>query len=462
MTQNRPLRQLDAVLRRHLQFDSVSGKVPVASWSQQTAAMLFCMDDMREAVLRGEDFLAPLKRKLESLRMAPPMASKKKALLSRSIIDNEGYLLGYMLVKMIWNDLVARAPIWNHSDIFQAFLSDYFFNDFYLAKILVPMPSDELEDELEVLSHYLHNRLVLLSRNCTSFAQQFLPWFHDRNNPRPSYQSFFDLGQRELEVCWTLRTLRSLHWHTPDFLSTRNIPRVLVAPATVRVTREGSFEVVFDDNFPPMRGPAIHAGRPADGSEAVGDGSVEAVVLLPDSGRRSPRLLLCVLIDTQLIATYDPLTGDFNDQDAAKTCDKLASYLALESFCEMVEGEHLFREGSKAQRLVDALKGEEGQRRMIDLWAPFALVPDLAEADRPESPKLFQQAGLKSALSLTDSQMRLLSRASLLSIDPEFLSDSTISAQDIREVGAINSKSMQVLGFCLLNMQGQKLMPSRI
>jgi len=458
----RLLRPLFEGLALFAEFDAISGPVPVASWSQQTAAALFCMDEMPAALSRGEDLLAPLKRKLESLRMAPPMASKKKALLARSIVDNDGYLLGYMLVKTIWNDLVARAPIWNHSDIFQAFLGDYFFNDFYLAKMLAPIPSEELENELEVLSHYLHNRLVLLPKNCTSYVQEFLPWFHDRNNPRPSYQAFSGDGQLELEFRWTIRTLRKLHWDTPDFLSTRHVPRVLVAPATVRVTKEGGFEATFDDGFPPMRGPAIDAGRPADGSEAVGDGSVEAVLLLPDGSRRSPRLFLCVLIDKDLIATFDPRTGEFNDPDAAEACDKLASYLALESFCEMVEGERAFQEGSETQRLIDALRGAEGHGKMLDLWAPFALVPDLEEADRPESPKLFQQGGLKSALSLTDSQMRLLSRVSLLSIDPQNRSNSIVSSQEIQEIGEINSKSVQVLGFRLLNLEGQTLLPSRI
>lgn len=444
------------------EFDAISGKVPVASWSQQTAATLFCMNDLHAAVLRGDDPLAPLKQKLETLRMSPLIVSKKKALLSRSIFDQDGYLLGYMLVKMIWNDLVARAPLWNHSDIFQAFLSDYFFNDFHLAKLLVPMPSEFVQDELEQLPNYLHNRVVLLSKDFAPFAQQFLLWFHNRSNPRPSYQSFSEAGHKELEFLWTARTLRSLHFHTPDFQTTRGIPRVLVAPATVRISEEGGFEAVFDDGFPPMRGPALEAGRPSDGSATVGDGSVEAVILLPENGRRSPRLFLCVLLDKDLVATFDPLTGEFNDPDAAEACDKLASYLALESFCEMVEGERLFRAGSETQRLVDALRGEEGLRRMLDLWLPFAVIPNPEEADRPESPKRFANSGLKGALSLTDSQMRLLTRVSLLPVDQGSSLQPNISSEELLELDQLNSKSMQVLGFRLLNLDGQHLLPSRI
>lgn len=459
------LRPLLEGLALFVEHDAISGAVPIASWSQQIANDLFCGGDMFAALLRGDDVLAPLKQKLETLRQNQNRISEKKRLLRRSLEDNDGYLLGYMLVKMIWNDLVARAPIWNHSDVFQAFLTDYFFNDYYLAKMLVPLPSEEREElvvEIEVITNYLHNRLILLSKSFTAFAQEFVPWLHDNSNPRPSYQSFSSTEQKELLLRWTIRTSRSLHWHTPDFLTTRGIARVLVAPAKVKVDKEGRFEAVFDKGFPSILGPAMNAGRPSDGSEAIGDGSVEAVILLPNNHRRSIRLLLCVLLDKDLIATFNPLTGKFNDLDANDPCDNLASYLAIESFCVMVEQELVFPEGSETQSRIEALKGSEGRKRMLDLWAPFALCPDIDESDRPESYRLFQQAGLKGALSLTDSQMSLLSRVSLLPIDSRTPSSSTLSAQEIQMIDEINAKSIQILGFRLLNLEGQTLRPSRI
>lgn len=458
----RLLRPILEGLALFAEFDAVSGNVPVATWSMQAAGMLFGKDDMYAAIVRGQDGLAPLKRKLESLRMAAPMVRRKKELLSSSIVDSEGYLLGYLLIKMIWNDLVARAPIWNHSDIFVAFLNDYFFNDFHLAELLVPMPSHERGDDVEMLPHYLHNRLVLLSKNFTSCVQEFLPWFHNRAHPRPRYQGHSAALEQQLEMCWTFRTLRNLHWHTPDFLATRHIPRILVAPATVRISTGGAFEATFDDGCPPLTGPVLDAARPADGSATMADGSVEAILLLPDQSRRVSRMVLCVFLDRDLVATFDPETGEFNEPEISQVCDKMASFLALESFCQTVEEERFFREGSETQRLVDALRGDEGLCKMLELWAPFALIPDLAEADRPESLKRFELSGLKSALSLTDSQMRLLSRISLTPIDAQAQADLPISLEDAQKVAEINSASREVLGFSLLSMMDQTLLPSRI
>jgi hypothetical protein len=458
----RLLRPILEGLALFTEFDAVSGNVPVATWSMQTAAMLFGKDEMYDAVVRGEDGLAPLKRKLESLRLSAPRVLKKKELLCRSMIDADGYLLGYLLIKMIWNDLVARAPIWNHSDFFLAFLNDYFFNDFHLAALLVPVPSKERGDDVETLPNYLKNRVVLLSRSFSSYAQEFLPWFHDRRQPRPRYQAHSIAVEQQLEFCWTSRTLRNLHWHTPDFLATRHIPRILVASAMVRITSCGDFEAHFDDGYPPLMGPALDSGRPVDRSATTGDGSVEAILLLPDQSRKVSRLVLCIFLDKDLVATFDPKTGKFNEPDIAQACDKMASFLALESFCQIVESERLFRDGSETQRLVDALRGEEGLNKMVELWAPFALIPDLAQPDRPESLTRFEQGGLKGALSLTDSQMRLLSRLSLTPMDPQAQSNSPISEQDAQDIAAINSESLEALGFSLLNLKGRTLLPSRI
>lgn len=458
----RLLRPMLEGLALFAEFDAVSGNVPVATWSMQTAALLFGKDDMNDAIVRREDGLAPLKRKLESLRLSAPMVRKKKELLSCSILDNEGYLLGYLLIKVIWNDLVARAPIWNHSDLFVAFLNDYFFNDFHLAELLVPMPSHGRGDDVEMFPHYLHNRLVLLSKNFTSYVQDFLPWFHNRSNPRPRYQGHSGAVEQRLQLCWTFRTLRNLHFYTPDFLATRNIPRILVASATVSITTTGTFEAAFDDGCPPLRGPALDAGRPADGSAADGPGSVEAILLLPDRNRRIPRLALCIFLDKDLVATFDPETGQFNEPELAQACDKMASFLALESFCEMVESERIFRDGSETRHLIDAFRGNEGLRKMLQLWAPFALTPDPTQPDRSEPVKRFEQGGLKGALSLTDSQMRLLSRVSLTPMDHQAQANSPISAQDAQDIIAINSTSIQALGFSLLNLKDLTVLPSRI
>lgn len=458
----RLLRPVLEGLAMFVEFDAVSGDVPCSSASQQAAALLFCKDEMREAMLNGEDILAPLMRTLQEVRRDKSTIEKKSQLLGRTIADNDGYLLGYLLVKTIWKELVTQSSAWLHTDLFSAFLNDYFFNDFALAQLLVPTNATEFEEEADKLACYLHNRVVLLCRNAGSYMQEFLPWFHDTRAPRPAYQSYSSSAEMQLQVFWTMRTLRSLHWDTPDFTRTRHIRRVLVAPATVRVTKLGTFEAIFVDGSPPMHGPALPAGTPLDVVEAAGDGSVEAVLVPAGAGSSSGQLILCILLDKDLIATFNPQNGTFNEPDAASACDRLASYLAIESFCEKVESERMFPEGHEAQRVIDALRREDGQRRATELWAPIALMPEVGEPIRSEAAALFHPAGLAGALSLSPSQLSLLSRVSLL---PTYERDrpwAVIGAHDIKQIKAINAQSMAVLGIRLLHLEGQRLQPSRI
>ncbi len=458
----RLLRPILEGLALFAEFDAISRDAPIATWSMQTAAVLFSKREMYAAMTRGEDCLCPITRKLESLRVSAPIVRRKKELLCRSLADNEGYLLGYLLIKMIWNDLVARSRMFSHSDTFLAFLNNYFFDDFRLAELLVPMSPQEHDDDLDMLPIYLHNRLVLLSRNCTSYIQEFLLWMEDPRKPRPNYQGHSAAIEDRLKLCWTARTLRHLHWHTPDFIATRNIPRILVAPAKVTIATGGSFEARFDDGSPPLTGPALDAARPTNRGETVGDGSVEALLLLPDKTRVVAGLILCVFLDKDLVATFNPMTGAFNEPDMAQACDKMASFLALESFCKMVESERILADGSETQRLVDELRGCEGLRKTLDLWLPFALIPELTQPHRPRSLDLFVSAGLKRTLCVADSQMRLLSAASLTPMNSQAQLDSPITAQDAQDIAAINSTSRELLGFSLLNIKDQTLLPSRI
>ncbi|MEQ1622589.1 MAG: hypothetical protein ABL919_14370 [Methylococcales bacterium] len=457
------LRPLLEGLALFAEFDAVSGDVPIANWSSQVVARLFCFPEMRNALLAGKDLLSPLKTKLEILRLTPTMISRKKALLRRDLFDPDGYLLGYLLIKTIWVDLTMRHDIWRNTDMFLMFANDYFFNDFGLAYLLVQPNEMSIEDELKNLDAYLHNRVVELGRNSAEFGKQFIQYHLTQNLSRPNYQGYSDSLNEHLHFVWTRRTLRSLHWQTPNFISTRGIPRVLAASALVNIDIAGKFEAHFHDGFPPLRGPALKAGRPANGEAVEGDGSVEAVVLLPQNGRRDMRVLLCVFLDKDLVATFDPETGDFNDADDVKACDRMASYLAIESFAVMVENETWLPEGSKAAEILSSYSNESATRRMLDLWSPFALISDVGVEERFGVIAALERGGLKAALSLDESSLGKISRMSLcpLGSDPDD-SDASEITTDRTWLDDLNIKSDEILGFRLLATKNGKLAPSRV
>jgi len=457
------LRPLLEGLALFAEFDAVSGDVPNASWSSQVAARLFCLPEMSKALLAGKDVLSPLKTKLEALRLSPSMISRKRALLRRDLFDPDGYLLGYLLIKMIWVDLTMRQDIWRNTDMFLMFLNDYLFNNFELAYLLVHPTEQSIEDELKNLDAYLHNRVVALGRNSAEFGKQFTRYHLVQNSSRPTYQGYSKSLEERLRVEWTRRTLRGLHWQTPEFCSTRGIPRILAAPAVVSIDRAGNFVARFQDGSPPLRGPALEAGRPASGEATEADGSVEAVVLLPQHGRRDMRVLLCVFLDKDLIATFDPATGDFNDADDATACDAMTSYLAIESFAVMVEDERWLPEGSTGEVILASYSGEAATRRMLNLWGPFALIPDVGKEGRPGVIEALERGGFKIALSLDESSLRKVAHMSLLPLGSGSGNlDVNGIAADQAWINNLNTKSCDILGFRLLATKDGNLEPSRV
>jgi hypothetical protein len=108
------------------EFDATSGDVPLATWASQVAGILFYGPEIRDAVLSGRDELSPLKSNLELLRRTPKVVGRKKALLRRDLFDPDGYLLGDLLIKLIWSDLAIRNRGWENSDLFLMFINDYF------------------------------------------------------------------------------------------------------------------------------------------------------------------------------------------------------------------------------------------------------------------------------------------------------------------------------------------------
>lgn len=444
------------------EFDASSGDFPIASWTSQVSARLFCFDESRLAILGGKDVLNPLKSMLEQLRTSSDYSSRKLSLFDRGIGDPDAYLLGYLLVKALWSDLCTRQMIWQNSDMFMMFLNDYFFSDFLLAHHLVSTKEMTTEEELSNIQIYLHNKVVSLSKNCGEFGREFAEYHLADGAPRPSYQNHSEALEESLAWEWTSRTLRGMHWQTPDFRSTRCIPRVLAAACEVSIDVHGEFEAKFHDGSPPMRGPALDAGRPANKQAISADGSVEAVVLLPQHGRRKMQVLICVFLDKDLVATFDPETGDFNDKDAAQACDKMASFLAIEAFVEQVEDERWIPKGSAAERLVLEFTGDRSVGKMLELWAPFALCPELAEPDRPEVLQNLIRSGLKETLNVGQAYLQRIVETSLLPIASEEMTHSNAQGLDLAWIESVNKKSMSSLGFRFFNVGKNGLSPGRI
>jgi hypothetical protein len=448
------LRPLLEGLALFSEFDAVSGDVPVASWSSHVARRLFCFAELPNAILEGNDLFSPLKKKLEHIRLFPATISRKRALLRSNIFDPGGYLLGYLLIKAIWNGLIMRQEVWKNSDLFVMFLNDYFFDDFELAYAAVCRTPLSIEDEIKNIEIYLYNRVVLLCQNSGTFGRQFAQYSLDPGSGRPKYQNHSTEIEERLNWEWMQRSTRIMHWQTPDFISSRHIPRVLAAPATVSIDTAGNFQARFYDDSPPISGPSLEAGRPASGKAIEADGSVEAVVLLPQHGRQDMRVLLCIFLDKDLVATFDPTTGDFNDTEDAQACDKMGSYLAFESFAEQVESLRSLPEDSAAATVLAAYSGDAAIRRMLDLWGPFALAPDdIQEAERPGALPALENGGLKGALSLDEAVIGKIVRMSLQPIGSEV---------DTSEIVAASQKTREILGFDLFNVAMGKLEPSRI
>jgi hypothetical protein len=212
----------------------------------------------------------------------------------------------------------------------------------------------------------------------------------------------------------------------------------------------------------PIRGPALEAGRPSNVEIIEADGSVECVVLLPQNGRPRMRVLLCIFLDKDLVATFDPQTGSFNDTEDAQSCDKMASYLAIESFAVQVDDERWLPEGSRAAKILADNSGEAATWRMLNLWTPLGLVPDLNEAERPNALASLKTGGLKTALSLDEATLGKIARLSL-SPSGSLSGDMRDEANEQTQwLGAINDKSREVLGFNLFGIIDGKIASSRV
>lgn len=445
------------------EFDATSGSVPIATWATLVAARLFTAQEQLPALLAGKDISSVLKARLESMRQSPETIARKKDLLRTGLDDDpNGYLIGYLLIKTIFLDLIARNKTWLHSDMFLMFINDYFFSDFTFALLLVAPPGESIEKDLDNIEQYLMFKLVALAQNAHEYGVEFLTRFIGGSPTRPSYHRFTEDISRRLDWQCMQKMLLISHYHTPDFLAGRTHPRLLAAPATVGIDEQGRFNAEFGNEFPPFHGVALEVARPISGGATAADGSVEAIALLPQNGRENLRILICVFLDKELVATFDPETRVFNDEDAAKACDKLGSYLAYESLAVQVdESLPSVPPESRLAKYLSRYSGEEGTQRMIKLWQELALISDIGVSERPDVAELMNKQGINGPLSLNSISFGKLVRFSLCPLDPETPSF-PITNEDSTWIADINARSKETLGFSLLTVEDGRLKPSRI
>ena len=222
------------------EFDALPSDMPLSTWSNMVSLRLFCSQEIGKAFHAGNHPFSALKTKLEQRRRSFSWISRKTQLLKQVITDP--YLLGYMVIKVLWIDLVQRNKVWLNTDLFVMFLNDYFFTDFSLGHLLVRPSSISIEDEVRFLDSYLHNRAVRLDQNINEYGLEFMLYHLKYTSVRPSYQNYSEELDKTLQIEWRKRSLRGLHYQTPDFVKSRTIPRVLAAPATVKIDLEGNFE----------------------------------------------------------------------------------------------------------------------------------------------------------------------------------------------------------------------------
>jgi hypothetical protein len=96
---------------------------------------------------------------------------RRRDVLGTSLMDRGGYLLGYLYVKT-WSGWVSRrAPIFHDSDFAFFFLSEYFWNDFELAALLLDETGDEVAALRRVLD-YCFERLYSVTSTEIAWDEQ--------------------------------------------------------------------------------------------------------------------------------------------------------------------------------------------------------------------------------------------------------------------------------------------------
>ena len=226
--------------------------------------------------------------------------------------------------------LVSRCRKLLDTDLFMGFLIDYFFGDFQLAALLFRMEDALHEDgSLETYIMELVENVNDLVDQYERYAMKLAPGHVSTardNNAYARYHNFSEDVALRIEMSLAYSSIRSMHIMWPSFAAGRHILRLFVAPADVEIDEAGTFKAHCRGAEGLIEGATLEVARPISKEKVAGVGSIEAL-LLP----RTFRVVICVFLGHELIATIDALSGNINDAEAATACDRLSSYLALEA-----------------------------------------------------------------------------------------------------------------------------------
>ena len=168
-----------------------------------------------------------------------------------------------------------------------------------------------------------------------------------------------------------------MHMMWPNYFSGRHILRLFaVQSAHITIDTDGRFVATCDDG---ARAAESNTSRWKTSFEerAEGSGSVETIFLTDQQ-----KIVNCVFLGFELIATMDVEFDVVNEAKAASACDKLAPYLALEAASVQAAKESHFSPGSKAEK-VGSLLRERAKTNCFQFYSNLGLGTDAGAPPQP-------------------------------------------------------------------------------
>ena len=409
------------------EFDAAPGASPVASTVSSVALRLFCKADLTASASLGRPIqpFEYLNQFICRSRTNSDAVARKLSLLGQPLESDSGYLIGYLWIKALWRVLIGPCRKLLDTDLFMSFIIDYFFGDFKLASLLFQWQdamrsTDDLEGFVIAIEYYVFgHRLEQLVANVTKFVDEYEKYAvqhppghistSQTDRYRPSYQNYSREAEAEVEMALAYGAIRSMHFMWPKFSVGRHLLRLFVSPADVQIAEDGTFTATSFGSTCVVKGAALENARPVSREKVSAQGSVEAIMLTQEM-----RIIICVFLGHELVATIDVISGAINDGKAAATCDAIASYLALEAASVQISEELHFRKGSKAEALYIRLM-ERARTKTYEYFSNLGLGRDNGLVQEPDVLKIFNAGGVVKLLEQSPGQAQWLARLSLSS-----------------------------------------------
>ena len=275
-----------------------------------------------------------------------------------------------------------------------------------------------LETHITAIEHYVFgkrlndlvenvNELVgQYERYATKLAPGHISTARDATAHAPYHNFSKDLAAR-IESSLVYSSIRSMHFMWPSFAAGRHILRLFVAPADIEIDEAGMFKARCPGSEGLIEGSTLEVARPISKERIAGVGSIEAL-LLPQTSR----VVICVFLGHELIATIDALTGSINDPEAATACDRLSSYLALEAASAQIADEVYFRSGRLADQVHFKLRAR-AKAKAYEFFSNLALGRDSGIPQDENILREMDEGGVVQLLARHPGQAEWLARLSL-------------------------------------------------